>query len=225
VKWTDLARLAAFAGLDALVHAYLVGDGTATGTDCTSDEGSGSASEKASNNCTACRWAYNDLGSSVVLMVMGGLGGDGSAMTLGRGWLGDCRHGCGEQDGQRKWKSKTGKQFCEFHLLILIPATQGWMQEFASVRRELPDLFIPLLVRTWFGAFARSRRALANAFLRDLHRVRHFLGSRTWKRPIQTRNIDATLPQFGLHGGVHRGEQLVAQFVQDSIDVQIGQVG
>ena len=61
------------------------------------------------------------------------------------------------------------------------------------------------------------------AFVGDEDGVGDFLGGGSGKGAVEARDVDAALAHLGLDGGVHGGEELVAELVEDAVDVDVGQ--
>src|ERR1700691_1596053 len=53
----------------------------------------------------------------------------------------------------------------------------------------------------------------------DADRVAALAGSGAGEGAVELLDVDATLPEFALDGGVHGREQLGAKFVQDLVDI------
>lgn len=64
-----------------------------------------------------------------------------------------------------------------------------------------------------------------DAFLRDLDGVGHLLGGGSGERAEEPLNIDAAVAHLGVNRLVHCGEEFVAEFVEDLVDVQVGHSG
>ena len=83
---------------------------------------------------------------------------------------------------------------------------------------------VALFFGAGLGAFAGALARLTDAFVGDLHGVRHFFCGGSRERAIQACDVDATVPHLGVYGGVHRGEEFVAQLVEDAVYVEVRQV-
>ena len=73
------------------------------------------------------------------------------------------------------------------------------------------------------GPFLRFGGILLDAFVGDGDGVRDLLGGGAGEGAVEPGDVDATLTQLGLDGGVHGGEELIAELVQNAVNVDVGQ--
>lgn len=215
-----LPWVAAFAGVDTLVDADLVGDGSAAGSEGSADEGSLASAGDCSDNCATRCGAADDLGAGVMAMIMGALGVLGAFMLIvALGYAGE-RH-C-KQTGEGEKGSEFGWLHGDPHFVqpfdwMRCPAIRlGNRVSHNEARGEL-------VFAGRSGAFFWLGGVGLEAFVRNEHGVRDLLGGSAGKGAVEAGDVDAALAHLGFDGGVHGGEKLVAEFVEDAVDVDVGQ--
>lgn len=80
-----------------------------------------------------------------------------------------------------------------------------------------------LVVGTGTGPFFGAGGVLFEALLGDQDGVRHLLGGSPGEGAIEAGNVDASVAHLRLDGGVHGGEEFIAELVEDAVDVEVGQ--